>query len=144
MKIVAKNKRSRFDFDITDTMVAGLILKGSEVKSIKQGSVSLKGSYIRFVDGRPVLTGAHISPYKPAHEPHETERDRGLLLHKQEIKRLAAAKQNGRHIVPLAMGIERGLIKLEIGIGASRKKHDKRKVIKERDSQRRIARALKR
>ncbi len=144
MKIVAKNKRARFDYDIESSVEAGLVLKGTEVKSVKDGAVSLKGSYVRFVGGRPVLTGAHISHYKPASKQHDAERDRSILLHKSEIDKLFAARQNGRFIIPLAIGIVRGLVKLEIGIGTSRKQHDKREHIKRRDSKRQIQRRLKR
>lgn len=145
MKVIAKNKRARFDYEITDTLLAGLILRGSEVKSIKEGSISLKGSYIRFENGRPVLTGAHVSPYAPAaNDQHEPERDRPLLLHKSEIQRLVAARQNGLHIFPLAIGLVRNYVKLEIGMGHARKKHDKREQLKARDVSREIQRAIKR
>lgn len=142
MKIIAKNKRARFDYEIVDTLIAGLVLEGSEVKSIKDGAVSLKGSYIRFVNAEPVITGMHVSHYKPATAQHEVERDRKLLLHKSEIDRLIGMKQNGMHIIPLALGTTRNLVKMEIGIGRSRKKHDKRERIKQRDSARQIARRL--
>lgn len=144
MKVLARNKRAGFDFDIAERLVAGLVLTGSEVKSIKNGHVSLKGSYITFSGGEPYLTSAHVSPYQPAAIQHEPRRERKLLLRQQEIKRLAAAKQNGQHIVPTKIGLERGLVKLEIGIGTARKKHDKRQRLKERDSQREIDRRLKR
>lgn len=145
MKVIAKNKRALHDFDIAETIVAGLVLKGSEVKSIKHGHVSLKGSYVRFHDGEPVLTNMHVSAYRPAaHNQHELTRDRKLLLHKQQIQRLRAARQNNRHIVPIKIGIQRGLVKLELGIGASRKKYDKRELLKRRDAQRDIERSLKR
>ena len=143
MKTLARNKRAQFDFDITDTLEAGLVLLGSEVKSIKLGHVSLKGSYVRLVDGEPMLTNAHVSPYKPAHIQHDPLRDRKLLLHKNEIQRIVTARQNGRHILPIKIGIKRGLVKLEIGIGTSRKKHDKRNLLKRRDAQRDIERELK-
>jgi SsrA-binding protein len=144
MRTIAKNKRATFDFDITETMVAGLVLRGSEVKSVKQGHISLKGSYVRFQSGEPMLSKARISPYKPAHIAHDPLGDRKLLLHKSEVARLAAARQNGRHILPLRAGTERGLIKLEVGIGTSRKKHDKRQHIKQREMEREIARKMKR
>lgn len=144
MKTIARNKRATFDFDITETYTAGLVLSGSEVKSVKNGHISLKGSYVRFVNGEPMLTKARISPYKPAHIQHDPIGDRKLLLHKSEVQRLVAARQNGLHILPLKIGVERGLVKLEIGIGASRKKHDKREHIKRREMEREISRQLKR
>lgn len=143
MRTIARNPRASFDFNIDDTMVAGLVLVGSEVKSIKLGHVSLKGSYIRFVDGEPHLTSAHVSPYKPARVQHDPLRDRKLLLHAREVQQLRSARQNGRHIVPTRIGTQHGLIKLEIGIGTSRKKYDKRERIKQRDMERDIARHLK-
>ena len=144
MKVVARNKRAQFDFEITDRLEAGLVLLGSEVKSIKQGHVSLKGSYVRFIDGEPFLTNAHVSPYQSAYTQHEPLRDRKLLLKKSEIKQLISARQNGRHILPTQIGIKHGFIKLEIGIGTSRKKHDKRHMLKQRDAERDMARQLKR
>ncbi len=144
MKVVARNKRAAYDFDISDKINAGLVLLGSEVKSIKQGHVSLKGSYVRFINGEPFLTNSHVSPYQPAYTQHEPLRDRKLLLKKSEIKRLIAARQNGRHILPTQIGVNNGLIKLEIGIGSSRKKHDKRHLLKQRDAKREIERKLKR
>ncbi|MEX0934457.1 MAG: SsrA-binding protein SmpB [Candidatus Saccharimonadales bacterium] len=143
MKVIASNKRAKFDYDITDTVVAGLVLLGSEVKSIKNGLVSIKGSYVRFVDGEPVLTGSHVSPYPPAGElkQHEPERDRKILLNKNEIQKLKSERQNGRHIIPTRIGIIGKFVKLELGIGTARKKYDKREAIKKRESQRQIARA---
>ncbi len=140
MKVIASNKRAEFDYNIAETVVAGLILQGSEVKSVKNGLVSIKGSYIRFVDGNPVLTGAHISPYPPAGDmqQHDPERDREILLHKKEIETLKAAKQNGRHIVPTKIGIVGKFVKIELGIGAARKKHDKRETMKKREAQKQI------
>lgn len=145
MKIIAKNKRGRFDYDIDDVLIAGLQLKGSEVKSAKLGHVSIKGSYVRMVDGELVLTGAHISRYQPAGpNQHEETRDRKLLVHKSELEKIKAAQTSGRQIVPLSLGIQRDFIKLEIGLGTARKKHDKRQVLKRRDDQRDMVRKLKR
>lgn len=145
MKIIAKNKRGRFDYYIDDTYVAGLQLTGSEVKSAKLGHVSLKGSYVREVDGELVLTNAHISRYLPAGpNQHDETRDRKLLLHKSELTRIKTARNSGRQIVPLSLGLERNFIKLEIGLGTGRKKHDKRSELKRRDDERQMARKLKR
>ncbi|MEX0668658.1 MAG: SsrA-binding protein SmpB [Candidatus Saccharimonadales bacterium] len=145
MKTIASNKRARFDYDITDTVVAGLVLLGSEVKSIKNGLVSIKGSYVRFVDGEPMLTGSHVSPYPPAGElkQHEPERDRKILLNKNEIQKIKSERQNGHHIIPTKIGVVDRFVKLELGIGTARKKYDKREVIKKREAQRQIARVKK-
>jgi len=145
MKVVAKNKRAFYDFDIVDTLEAGLQLTGSEVKSVKSGHVSLKGGYVRFIGGELFLTNAHISHYGPAtHTQHDELRDRKLLIHARERDELRAMQQNGRHIIPLKIYLVRGLVKIEIGIGPSRKKHDKRERLKRRDHDREIARKLKR
>lgn len=133
MKIIAKNKRARFDFAIEETLIAGLVLEGSEVKSVKSGQMSLKGTYVQIKDGEAFLVGAHISPYKFAREAPDETRDRKLLLHKKEIHYLIGKKQDGFNIVPLAVGLERGLVKVEIGVGRGRKKYDKREAIKKRE-----------
>lgn len=145
MKIIARNKRAGYDYDLTDKLVAGLQLVGSEVKSVKAGHISLKGAYVRFADGALVLTGAHVSPYQPAGQAqHEPTRDRRLLLHQAELKRLIGARQSGRQIIPLAVGLARGFVKLEIGLGTARNKYDKRAAIKTREATREINRQLKR
>lgn len=144
MKIIARNKRAGYDYDLSDKLVAGLQLVGSEVKSVKAGHISLKGAYVRFSDGALVLTGAHVSPYLPAgSSQHEPTRDRRLLLHQAELKHLTAARTAGRQIVPLAVGLTRGFVKLEIGLGSPRKKYDKRAAIKAREATREINRQLK-
>ena len=138
MKIVAKNRRATFDYAITDRMVAGLVLVGSEVKSAKAGHVQLKGSYVRSKINEAVLVNSHISHYANAgiRNQHEPERERKLLLTKKQLDELFSAKQNGKHIIPIAMGIDHGLLKLEIGIGTSKKRYDKRETIKKREAER--------
>lgn len=142
MKVVAANRRAKFDYDITDTLVTGVVLHGAEVKSVKQGAISLKGSYVTVNRGELFLLNAHISHYKQAsgQESDET-RTRKLLVHKKELEKLVQAKQNGKAIVPLKVGVERGLIKIEIGVGHGRKKIDKRGLIKQREAARNIDRA---
>jgi len=138
MKIVAKNRRATFDYAITDTMIAGLVLLGSEVKSAKAGHVQLKGSYVSVKLNEAKLINSHFSHYANAgvRNQHEPDRERKLLLTKKQLNDLFAAKQNGQHIIPMAMGIDHGLLKLEIGIGTSKKKYDKRETIKKRESER--------
>lgn len=144
MKIVATNRRARFDYDITDTYVTGVVLNGPEVKSAKAGQINLKGSYVMLRHGEAYLTNAHIAPYQHAEtDEAEASRDRKLLLHKKEITKLAAHKQNGRTIVPLAAGIERGLVKIKIGVGRGRRKYDKREHIRRREARREIKKAAK-
>ncbi|MEX0932102.1 MAG: SsrA-binding protein SmpB [Candidatus Saccharimonadales bacterium] len=136
MKVIAKNRRTRFDYDIDETLISGVVLAGSEVKSIKNGQVSLQGSYVIIKNAEAFLVGAHVSAYKQALEAPEETRDRKLLLHKKEIDFLVGKKQSGYSIVPLAIGLERGLIKLEIGVGRGLKKYDKREAIKKREMKR--------
>lgn len=140
MKVVAQNRRARFDYEITDTVEAGLVLSGQEVKSCRLGQVNLSGSYVSFFGGKATLKQAKISPYKyagpmPDYDPgHE----RMLLLKKTDLLKLEA-KQNekGVSIIPLEVRAGR-FIKVLIGIGAGRKKIDKRQKIKERETSRRV------
>jgi SsrA-binding protein len=152
MKILSYNKRANFDYDISDTFEAGLMLLGHEVKSVKTGHVSLKGSFVTSKKThKPLpefyLTNAHIPLYKHAgpQPSYEPTRPRKLLLHKNEIERLVGKKQvEGLTLVPIKIYTKRSLIKLEFGIGKGRKKFDKREVIKKRDVERDIRTLTKR
>lgn len=141
MKVIATNRRAKFDYDLTDTLITGVVLYGSEVKSVKNGAISLKGSFVRVQQNELCLLNAHISHYKNAAEPIDETRTRKLLVHKKELARLLAASQSGLSIVPLKIGIQRGLVKIEIGIGRGRKKIDKRGLIKRREAERNIQKA---
>lgn len=147
MKLLAKNRRATFDYEITERLVAGLALSGPEVKSIKAGHASLKGSFVALRGGEAYLTGAHVSPYGPAAglktEAAEPTRTRKLLLHRRELDRLIGCKQSGLSVVPTALLMDRNLIKLEIGIGRGKKRYDKRQSLKERDTNRELARRIK-
>lgn len=140
MKLLAKNRRARFDYAITDTLVAGVVLTGAEVKSIKQMHASLKGSFITIRDGEAWLHNTHITPYQHAPNTQDPARPRKLLLHKKQIHELA---NGGMSLVPLALLQERSLVKVEIGIGKGKKNYDKRATIKKRDVEREIGRKLK-
>lgn len=135
MKIVAKNRRATFDYEILETVEAGLVLTGPEVKSCRMGQVSLLGSYVSFFGGKPVLKQAKISPYKyagpmPNYDPGH---DRELLLRKNQAAKLEAAQaEKGISIVPLEVQAGK-FIKVVIGIGRGRKRFDKRQKIKERE-----------
>lgn len=136
MKIVATNKRARFDYDITRKIIAGLVLAGHEVKSTKNGSLSLKGSFVSFRGSEAWLTNAHISLYKQASgiSDYDPTQSRKILLHRRELDELQTAIQSeGMTVIPLAVGVERGLIKVELGIGRGKKRFDKREQIKKRD-----------
>lgn len=144
--IVAQNRGARRDYEIVEILEAGLVLRGSEVKSIRAGGGRIDEAYVRIRDGEAVLLGAHIAPY--SHSPgdaHEPARDRVLLLHKREIERLAAKlQQKGLSIVPLRLYFKSGRCKVEIGLGRGKKLHDKREDVKKREADRAMARALKR
>jgi SsrA-binding protein len=144
MKLLAKNKRATFDYEITDKLVAGLVLSGAEVKSTKAGHASLKGSFIQIKDGEAYLTNAHITPYNRAGNQSSLDptRTRKLLLHRKQLNELIGDKADGLQLVPMALLEHHGLIKLEIGLGRGKKLYDKRAVIKKRDTDREARRAL--
>lgn len=142
MKTVAQNRRARYDYEILDTVEAGLMLSGQEVKSVRGGQMDLAGSYVSFASGKPVLKSAKIPPYKHATVPdgYNPGIDRQLLLKKTEIERLQSlADQKGVSIIPLEVKAGR-FIKLIIGVGKGKKTLDKRRVIRERDVDRRLRR----
>ena len=146
MKILATNKRGRFDYEITEKLIAGIELTGAEVKSIKAGHISLKGSFVAFRGIEGYLTNAHVSPYKYAALAAEDEptRSRRLLMHKKELERLSGLKTQGLSVIPLAVGLQRNLIKIELGIGRGKKMYDKRATMQKRDVERDMARKLSR
>lgn len=146
IKVVATNRKARHDYFLLDTYEAGLVLQGSEIKSIRAGQISLKEAYVR-VDGEQAwLVNAHIAPYDPAsRENHDPTRDKKLLLHKKEIDKLwNEVRQKGTTIIPLRVYLSRGRAKLEIAVAKGKRHYDKRQSIKERDAQREIDRALSR
>ncbi len=148
MPNLAKNKKALFNYEILEKIEAGIALSGSEVKSAKLGQINLKGSYITFFDGEPFLVNAYIASYKPANcgeKNYDTERKRKLLLHKNEIKRLQGKiSSQGLTIVPISVYTKNNLIKVEIGLGKGKKKHEKRETIKKRDIERRMREKMKR
>ena len=146
MKVLAKNRRASFDYEITEHLVAGLVLSGDEVKSLKSGFGSLKGSFISLRDNEAYLTAAHITPYSKANSKADIDptRNRKLLLHRRQIDNLISHKQSGLSVVPTALLLAGSLIKIEIGIGRGKKRYDKRETMKRRDTERDIARQLKR
>jgi len=140
MKVVAKNRRALFDFEVSDTLEAGMMLSGQEVKSCRSGQASLMGAYVSFLGGRPVLKNAKIPLYRFASDVdgYDPNRDRTLLLSKRECEKLQALSQErGVSIVPLEMRAGKH-VKLFLAIGRGRKKIDKRERIKERDMDRRM------
>lgn len=142
----ATNDKARFDYEISETMEAGLVLTGQEVKSVKRGSASIKGAYVKILGGEAWLMGATVPPYQAGNAPsnYDIKRSRKLLLKKSELKYLAGKSQErGLTLVPIKLYNKNGLVKLEIGIGRGKKKSDKREKITKRDVQRKIERALK-
>ncbi len=139
MKSLAFNKRAKFDYDINNTFDAGLVLSGPEVKAVKDGNVSLAGSYVKVGAKGVQLVGAHIGPYKYAPvEGYDPTRSRVLLLNQAEINQLLG-KEKGVTIIPIEIyATGRGLVKLKLGVGRGRKKEDKREYIKKRDTKREI------
>ncbi len=146
MKILAENRKAKFDYEILEKFEAGMILIGQEVKSIKSGRMSLKGSYVTLKREEPYLIGANVPPYQPKNAPpdYEPEKPRKLLLNKSEIKHLIGkTKEKGLTLVPLKVYTKKGKIKLEFGTAKGRKKADKRELIKKRETEREMDRELK-
>lgn len=142
-KKLAENRRAYYDYQILETYEAGLVLRGYEVKAIKTGHVSLKGSYVMIKDGQVYLINAVIPPYQPANTPdnYDPERNRRLLLKKSEINSLIGkSKQKGLTLVPLRLYTKRGKIKIEFALGRGKRKIDKRELIKKREVEREIKR----
>lgn len=142
-KVVASNRQARFNYEILDTYEAGIVLRGSEVKSLRAGHVQLKDSYADIRDGEIWLVNAHISPYSFAEGGgHDPERQRKLLLHRREIDRLfGRIREEGLTLVPTQMYFRDGKAKVELGLGKGKRRHDKRRTIVERQQQREMARA---
>ena len=143
--MVTINRKARSDYDILETLEAGMSLKGTEVKSLREGRMNLKDSYAKMQEGVVYLVNAHISPYSHGNiQNHDPLRERKLLLHKQEIKRLTGkTEEKGLTLVPLKVYFVRGKAKVELGLARGRKHYDKREEIKKRDTEREIRRELK-
>ena len=142
---VALNRRARHDYAIEQTIEAGLVLTGTEIKSIRAGRANLAEAYARIERGEAWLIGAHIAPYEQGNRNnHEPTRTRKLLLHRDQIAELTGLQAaKGLTIVPLRLYIRRGRAKLELGLAKGRKKHDKRELEKSRDWQRQKARVMR-
>lgn len=144
--IIQENKKARFDYDIIETFEAGLMLTGSEVKSLRDKNVQLKDSYVAFRGNEAFLQNAHISVYKASsYNNHEPERLRKLLLNRIELERISdALQERGLSCVPLKIYFKKGRAKLEIALVKGRKTHDKREAIKKRDVDAQIRSTLRR
>ncbi|OIO54374.1 SsrA-binding protein [Candidatus Peregrinibacteria bacterium CG1_02_54_53] len=139
MKVTAENRRARFDYEIVETLEAGIMLTGPETKSCRQGNVNLASSYVTFRDGKPFLINASVAAYQfAAHAPHEERRDRALLLKTKEFRRLQSwSEEKGCAVVPLEIRVGK-FVKVLLGVGRGRKKTDKRQRIKEREVERKL------
>jgi len=138
VKTVATNRKARFEYQLLETFEAGLVLKGTEIKSVRRGQISLQEAYVR-TDGKQAwLVGAHIAPYEHASAfQHDPDREKKLLLNKHEIRELYdAVRIKGLTIIPVRVYLKGGRAKVEIAIAKGKKKYDKREAIKKRDFER--------
>jgi SsrA-binding protein len=142
---VALNRRAHHDYAIEQTLEAGIVLTGTEIKSIRAGRVNLAEAYARIERGEAWLIGAHIAPYEQGNRNnHEPTRTRKLLLHRDEIAELIGRTQaKGQTLVPLRLYLHKGMAKLELGVARGKKTYDKRRTIAERDMRRELERQTK-
>jgi SsrA-binding protein len=146
MKIVTTNRRATHDYEILERFEAGIVLEGSEVKSLREGQANLKDSFAWVQRGEVFLVGAYIAPYSFARDGgHAPERDRKLLLHRSEIDHIASKlAEKGLTLVPMKLYFKDGTVKAELGLGRGKNTVDKRQSLKERESKREMERALRR
>lgn len=145
IKIVTTNRRAYHDYHISETYEAGIELVGSEVKSIRQGRVSIQEAYAAVEDGEVWVHSMRINPYEQAsHEKHDPDRKKRLLLHKREIRKLKVKTQErGFTLIPLRLYFRKNLAKLEIGLARGKKLYDKREALKKKEDSRRMERGLR-
>lgn len=146
VKLVARNRKAQHEYQILESWEAGLVLLGSEVKALREGSASLSDAFARVEDGEAWLFNMHIGPYGPAGpDAHEFKRRRKLLMHRQELRRLIGkVEQSGLTLVPLEVYFRNGVAKVKLALARGKKVRDKREDIRRRDAEREIARARKR
>jgi SsrA-binding protein len=144
-KVLATNRKARFNYEITESIECGIVLQGTEVKSIKFGNFSFSDSYGRIMDNELWLVGLHITPYVfGTHQNHEHERRRKLLVHAMELKKLKKkTEEKGFTLIPLKFILKKGLVKVDIGIGRGKRNYDKRETIRARDLARDAGRNLR-
>ena len=145
-RLISQNKKAFHDYEIVERVEAGLVLLGTEVKSMREGRANLKDSYARVKKSEVYLYGLHISPYSHASpDAHEPERVRKLLLHKSEIKRLLGkTAERGFSLIPLRLYFSKGIAKVELGLAKGKKEYDKRESIKRKEETRELDRLKKR
>lgn len=146
IKIINDNKKARFDYHVVETFEAGIVLTGSEVKSIRAGQVQLKDSYISFIGDEAFLQNAHIAEYKnSSYNNHTPERLRKILLHRGELEEIyGALREKGLTCVPLKMYFKEGKVKVEIALVKGKKTHDKREAIKKKEIDNQLRRSVQR
>ncbi|WP_017553706.1 SsrA-binding protein SmpB [Heyndrickxia coagulans] len=144
-KVLAQNKKASHDYFIEETYEAGIVLQGTEIKSIRAGRVNLRDSFARVEKGEVFVYGMHISPYEQGNRyNHDPLRPRKILLHKKEIDRLAGVtKEKGYALIPLKIYIKNGYAKVLLGVGRGKKNYDKRESLKRKEAAREIERAFK-
>ena len=145
IKTITINKKAGFEYHLTDKYEAGIVLKGSEVKSIREGKVNIKGSYIRFIDNELYIIGMHIGDYSHADSmSHENLADRKLLLHRKEMDKIGELlNQKGKTIIPMSLYFKRDLVKVKFAVGTGKKKWDKRQDKMDQDIKRQLDRQVK-
>ena len=141
-KVIVTNRKALHDYFIIDRYETGIVLKGTEVKSLRQGSANLQDGYAAVRNGEVWLVGLHISPFEKGNiNNHEPKRDRKLLMHKQEIRRLIGKiSEKGLTLVPLRLYFKNSIVKLELGLARGKKSYDKREAIAKRDVERQLRR----
>lgn len=144
-KLISVNKKARHDYFIEETFETGIVLVGTEVKSIRQGKINIKDGYARVENSEVFLYNVHISPYEQGNIFNKDPlRVRKLLLHKSEIRKLIGyVQQKGYTLIPLSFYLKDGLVKVELGIGIGKKNYDKRQDLAKKDAQRRIEKELR-
>jgi SsrA-binding protein len=145
IKIIARNRRARHDYHIEKEVEAGIVLQGTEVKSLRAGKANLQEAFCSVVNGEMMLLNCHISPYSHGNQfNHDPVRPRKLLLHRREIEQFAkASQQKGYTIIPLKLYFRNGYAKVEVGLAKGKKLYDKRTDIAERETQRRLDRVMR-
>ncbi len=143
--VIAQNKKAHHDYHIEETFEAGIVLQGTEIKSIRAGRINIRDAFAHIQNGELFLINAHISTYEQGNRyNHDPLRTRKLLLHKKEINKLiGATKEKGYALIPLKVYIKNGFAKVLIGLGKGKKKYDKREDLKQKDAKRQIERALR-
>ena len=142
---VAVNRRARYDYELLETFDAGIVLIGSEIKSLREGKASIAEGYARLRDGELWLYNVHVAHYPPARESHDPTRSRKLLLHRRELDRLdrELRERPRTTVIPLRLYLNNGLAKIELGLARGRRTYDKRQAIAKRDAERAIQRGLR-